>query len=106
MAKRIRYKRNEKTGLLESNVLVNDKGFRYQIRIDEDAKDYVIKSFQTEELIKNPKKLTNLNVIKENARQHVIKLGVNLESESRNRSFGVCSKGMTEEKYKELSGGK
>ena len=44
-----------------------------------------------------------MNVLKRNARARLKKLGVSIGREVRDRSFGVCKKGMTQEEFEKVN---
>jgi len=70
--------------------LSNPESLEYYIR-NERTKQYTFKSGQ----------YTNLNVLKRKAREELQRFGVSLEKEIRNRSFGLCEKDYSQEKWEQ-----
>lgn len=106
MARRIKYKeRKDRENWMESHhVYVSEiNGARYKVFLALDEMKYFIRNERTKEFTKKSKEYGNLNVLKRNARAALEKLGVNLGSkEIRDRQFGLCKKGYTQEKHEEL----
>ena len=102
MGKRIRYQ-NQK-GKINTLISVQDfvsdtTGAKYKVVLDLDNGIYKIRSERTKEFIVKSEAHGNMNVLKKNARAHLEKLGVSLSRESRDRTFGQCEKGFTQEKW-------
>lgn len=97
---RIRYKDTKQEGIKESTrVFTSKRGVRYKVRLDLNNMTYAIKNLNSENLIKGGENINNLNVLKQAARERLEELGVELATESRDRTFGLCIKGMTQEKH-------
>lgn len=99
MSSRIRYKETSK-GVFESvKTFTSSRGVQYKVRIDLNEKVYAIKNLHSENLIKGGEGITNLNVLKQSARDRLESLGVSLTTEKRNRTFGKCEKGYSQSKH-------
>lgn len=95
---RIRYKDTKQKGIKESTrVFTSKRGVRYKVRLDLNNMTYAIKNLNSENLIKGGENINNLNHLKQEARNRLEGLGVELETESRDRTFGRCSKGYTQD---------
>lgn len=96
----------KKPGMMKSShTLVSARtGAEYEIHVDFSSMKYWIKNINNETLSPMPeeKKISNRNVLLRNIKKHLQKLGVRFEKELRNRSFGVCEKGYTQRKHKEI----
>jgi hypothetical protein len=102
--KRIRYKKNNK-GLYESvRTFISNQGHQYKVYLDLENMNYKIKNLKRQEFIKGKsEKITNKNVLKRTAKKHLKQLGVEFdELEIRDRTFGLCEKGHTEDKQREV----
>lgn len=71
----------------------------YRVILDFENMQFYIRNELKKEFTKKSKKYGNLNVLKRNARKSLESLGVDLKKESRWRTFGVCEKGMTQDKW-------
>jgi hypothetical protein len=98
--KRIRYKESNQKGWLESiRVLVSLKtNAKYKVFINPEERKYKIKNINSEKIIHRGE-TGNLNVLKRTVRRKLSILGVDLSIETRDRTFGRCEKGMTQEKH-------
>jgi hypothetical protein len=74
-------------------------GATYKVVLDLVEMVYKIRNERTKEFAVKSKAYGNLNVLKRNARAHLVKLGVNLSTESRWRTFGICEKGYNQKKH-------
>lgn len=104
MSKRIRYKEHPtRENVVESvDTFTSEKtGARYRVRLDYNNNTYEIKNLRTERLIKGGENINNLNVLKRNAKAHLERLGVSFTTERRDRDFGLCEKGHTQQKHLE-----
>ena len=102
---RIRYidhKFKENHKISGRHFVSSSTGAKYRIILNLEEMQYYIRNERTKEFVYKSKSYTNMNVLKRNARSRLEKFGVELERESRDREFGLCPKGMTQEKYEEL----
>lgn len=99
MYKRIRY-RKVSDYIFESDIYTAKNDVTYFIRLDVKNMLYFIKNTNTGNLIKSQSTVSNLNVLKRNARARLVGLGVNLSNEVRDRTFGLCDKGYNQSKHK------
>ena len=112
MVTRIRYiPHNKRENVLESIQILSSSttGAKYKVRLDLNNYIYEIKNLNSNLIYKGGDKVNNLNVLKRKVRNRLEKLGVQLHSEKRSRTFGVCDKGYTqqthmEKKYEGLRG--
>jgi len=74
-------------------------GAKYRIILNLTDMEYYIRNERTKEYVYKSNTYTNMNVLKRNARARLERFGVPLERESRDRSFGLCSKGTTQTKW-------
>lgn len=74
-------------------------GARYKVLLDLEEKKYFVRNENTKQFVKRSKSYGNINVLKRNARDCLKSLGVEMGREVRDRSFGVCPKGMTQGKF-------
>lgn len=77
-------------------------GAKYRVILNlsnPDALEYYIRNERNKELVYKSGQYTNENVLKRAARERLGKFGVPTGKENRSRSFGVCEKGMTQEKW-------
>ena len=97
---RIRYK--EKDGkLISVKPIFSKKGSSYMIYIDIESKTYMIRNQLSLRSYTGGEKINNMNVLKRKVKAHLEQLGCVFGDESRNRSFGLCEKGYTQEKERE-----
>jgi hypothetical protein len=104
VAKRIRYKAHDKReNVMESvqTFISSTTGARYKVRLDLNEMIYEIKNLSSEKVYRGGEKVKNLNVLKRNAKKRLEGLGVDLGVERRDRTFGLCKKGYTQEKHLE-----
>lgn len=104
MTQRIRYKEISDKLFESIKTFTSKKGHRYKIYLDTETMNYNIKNMKRQEMILgNSKNISNLNVLKRTAKAHLEKiLGEELgEPEIRDRTFGLCEKGHTEDKERE-----
>lgn len=74
-------------------------GAKYRIIIDYKEMVYKIRNERNKEFVFKSKSYGNRNVLLRSARAKLEYFGVNLKKEVRNRTFGRCPKGMTQEKW-------
>ena len=98
---RIRYEDTDKEGIVKSKrkFTSESSGIVFQVFLNLNDYTYEIKSMGNDNYIKGGMKINNLNVLKRKVKEHLVKLGVVFDSESRNRTFGLCSNGYTQEKH-------
>lgn len=104
---RIRYKQiKNKENLYESikTFISKSTGAIYRVRIDLDKKQYEIRNLTSFRAYYGGENINNLNVLKRKAKAHLESLGVVFSIEERNRTFGLCRKGYTQNKYMEEIG--
>lgn len=100
---RIRYKEHPtKENVLISDVVVTKRGARYKVEIHLNTMSYRIVNLQNGEAILSEDKYTNYNVLLKKAKERVYQLGVDMPQEVRNRTFGLCPKGYTQKKEREV----
>lgn len=103
MSNRIRYQKHEhrEDCLISVNVFQSQKnGANYRVVLDLKEMKYYIRNERIKVFIAKSKSYGNMNVLKRNARKRLQELGVNLgKKEVRNRTFGICEKGMTQDKW-------
>ena len=80
-------------------------GANYRIILDFDEMKYYIRNERTKEFVYKSKAYKNTNVLKRTARAELERFGVNLKKEVRDRTFGRCSKGWTQQKEELYSRG-
>lgn len=95
LKQRIKYV--EKDGkLISIKELVSKNGAKYMVFIDLATKTYVIRNVNTLRKFEGGENINNMNVLKRTIKKHLFHLGVCFESESRQRSFGLCPKNYSE----------
>ena len=100
MVQRIRYVK--KDGQLASrDSIISSKGAMYLVFINLDTMTYVIRNQTSLRKYEGGEGVNNLHVLKRNIKKHLEHLGCVFSKERRNRSFGVCSQGTTEQKVRE-----
>lgn len=77
-------------------------GAKYRIVLDLNEMKYFIRNERTKEFVFKSKDYTNMNVLKRNARAELERFGVNLNRESRDRSFGLCKQGYNQQTHEML----
>lgn len=100
MTQRIRYIKKDNK-LISLHDVVSKKGSKYQITIDLENMNYVIKNTLSHRKYAGGKDINNLNVLKRKIKAHLKYLGVEFSKEKRNRCFGLVPKGYTQEQYLE-----
>lgn len=74
-------------------------GARYKVLLDLEEKKFYVRNENTKQFVKKSKSYGNIHVLKRNAREALRILGVEMGKEIRDRSFGVCPKGMTQDQF-------
>lgn len=92
-----KYKEGFKISL--NDYVSESTGARYRIVLNLEDMEYYIRNERTKEYVFKSNSYGNLNVLKRNARNKLQKFGVNLGREVRNRTFGRCDKGFSQEKH-------
>lgn len=92
-----KYKSNHKISL--NDYVSESTGARYRIVLNLNDNEYYIRNERTKEYVFKSNSYGNLNVLKRNARNKLQKFGVNLGREVRNRTFGRCNKGFSQEEH-------
>lgn len=93
-----RYKENCK--ISGRSYTSSKNGATYRVILDLDNMQYYIRNERNKEYVFKSKQYTNMNVLKRNARAELERFGVDLTTEIRDRSFGICPKGYSEKKHK------
>jgi hypothetical protein len=103
MSERIRYiehKHRENQVISIREFVSKKSGARYRIILDLANFLFMIRNERTKEFVlKGGENINNLNVLKRTARKELESLGVEMERESRDRTFGRVPKGMTQKKW-------
>lgn len=102
MAARIRYEKHEHRDnwVISIQKFVSKiNGAKYKVLLDLENNTYNIRNERTKEFVVKSKSYGNLNVLKRNARGHLEKLGVQLNKEVRDRTFGICPKGYNQDQH-------
>jgi len=101
MSQRIRYK-EETPGIFRSKrIFVSaSTGARYKVLLDTNEMIYKVQNLNTMEFVYvGGENINNMNVLKRTAKKTLEKkFGVNFEEESRNRTYGICKSGWSQEK--------
>ena len=98
--KRIRYIQSDRgENIVESTkILVSETtGARYKVYLDLENRTYAIKNIHSERLLKGGENINNMNVLKRTVKKRLSSMGVNFDNEVRDRSFGRCPKGYSQE---------
>lgn len=102
MANRIRYaKTSDENIVVSKRHLVSKVGIRYQVTLNLKEYTYEIKNMGTYHTMNGGNKINNLNVLKRKVKEHLLNLGVEFKVESRNRTFGLCPEGYTQQLHLE-----
>ena len=101
MAQRIRYKETKEPGVVVSTKTYTSArtGAQYKVYLNLNDVTYKIKNVNSENVYRGGENINNLNVLKRNVKARLESMGVQFEGEERWRSFGLCPKGMTQEKW-------
>lgn len=79
-------------------------GAKYRVVLNlenPDSLEYYIRNERTKQYVFKSGQYTNLNVLKRKAREELERFGVPLNKESRNRTFGLCKLGTTQNSWEE-----
>lgn len=101
MAQRIRYKKTKNENIVVSTKIFTSArtGAQYKVFLDLENVTYKIKNINSENVHRGGENINNLNVLKRSAKARLEGMGVNFDDEVRDRTFGLCDKGMTQAKY-------
>jgi len=78
-------------------------GAKYRPILNLTDMEFYLRNERTKEYVFKSGSYTNLNVLKRNARAKLESFGVELQTESRDRTFGLVPSGMTQEKWEEIN---
>jgi hypothetical protein len=100
---RIRYKKDPKNPhILVSKDIVATTGSRYRVFLDTEKKTYKIKNLISENCYYGGDNITNLNHLKASVKRRLERnFKVEFGSELRNRTFGLCERGYTQDKHEQ-----
>lgn len=103
MASRIRYtEKNPGVFISKQTFKSQTTGAEYKIHLDTNNMIYKIQNMRELRFVSiGGENINNLNVLKRVAKRKLMDLGVNFNSEYRDRTFGLCNKGYTQEKHME-----
>lgn len=103
MSSRIRYQEKKPNYYVSKKTFRSSKtGAEYRVHLDTDEMLFKIQNMRDLRfVISGGKNINNLNVLKRTAKKRLELLGVEFNSEYRNRTFGRCSKGYNQEKHEE-----
>lgn len=103
MAKRIRYKQTKEQGVVVSTKIYTSAstGAQYKVFLNLDEVTYKIKNVNSENVYRGGENLNNLNVLKRNVKARLEGMGVKFEDEERDRTFGRCPKGWSQNKQEQ-----
>lgn len=101
--KRIRYKKTPEENVVVSNKILRSErtGAEYLVYLDLKEVTYKIKNINSENVHRGGENINNLNVLKRSVKNRLEGMGVVFDDEERQRTFGRCPKGMTQEKWLE-----
>ena len=101
MSTRIRYKKTNDDGILKSvRDFTNRNGISYYVKLNTNDRTFEIRYKENQQLVKGGgKNINNLNVLKRTIKKELKGLGVEFGEDVRDRSFGLCQKGYTQEKH-------
>tara|TARA_R100001086_G_scaffold249746_1_gene190683 strand:- start:1504 stop:1821 length:318 start_codon:yes stop_codon:yes gene_type:complete len=100
---RIRYdKTDEKNIVVSKRLFISSiNGAQYKVYLNIEDKTFTIRNIGSCRIVKTGgDNINNLNVLKRRAKSELKKLGVSFEEETRDRTFGRCQKGYTQEIHK------
>ena len=101
--KRIRYKKTNKENIVVSNKILTSTrtGAEYLIYLDLENVSYKIKNINSENVHRGGENINNLNVLKRSVKSRLERMGVSFEDEERDRTFGRCSKGYSQNQHEQ-----
>lgn len=97
MRQRIRYVKKENQ-LISKHEIISTRGSRYMIYIDLVNRNYIIRNMVSSRNYEGGENINNMNVLKRTIKAHLEHLGCEFEKESRQRVFGLCPKGWSQQK--------
>ena len=89
---------NEKLKVSKSFIISN-RGTRYKVFLDLEKMEYRIHNALKRRWYTGKNKINNINVLKRAAKRHLLRLGCRFKEEVRNRTFGICEKGYSQQKH-------
>lgn len=98
---RIKYIQDEnKPHLYHSKYeIISIRGSRYKVTLNLQEMTYIIRNIKKRRNYTCDIKITNLNVLKRKVKSHLTRLGCKFSMEIRNRTFGLCEKGYSQQKH-------
>lgn len=101
MSTRIRYKKTNDDGILKSvRDFTNKNGISYYVKLNTVDRTFEIRYKENQQIVKGGgEKINNLNVLKRTIKKELKSLGVEFGDDVRNRDFGLCKKGYTQQKH-------
>jgi len=98
---RIKYEQDKKNPhiLRSKHEVISKRGSRYRVILNLQEMTYVIRNVKKRRNYTCSVKITNLNVLKRKVKAHLTKLGCKFSMEIRNRTFGICEKGYSQQKH-------
>jgi hypothetical protein len=96
--KRIRYNKTDKENIVVSNKILTSSrtGAEYLVYLDLENVNYKIKNINSENVHRGGDNINNLNVLKRSVKSRLERMGVSFEDEERDRTFGRCPKGYSQ----------
>lgn len=97
--KRIRYKKTKQENIVVSNKVIRSQrtGAEYLVYLDLENITYKIKNINSENVHRGGENINNLNVLKRSVKSRLERMGVVFQNEERDRTFGRCPKGYSQE---------
>lgn len=102
MAQRIRYNEEEQGIFRSRKVFISQStGAKYKVLLDTNQMLFKIQNMNTQRFVYiGGENINNLNVLKRTAKSTLEKkFGVSFDEEVRDRSYGLCDKGYSQEKH-------
>ena len=97
---RISYKKTNDPSIKVSKHLINKNGVAYYVKLNIDTVSYEILHVKTRKTVRKAgANINNMNVLKRNIKKDLIELGIPLKTEIRDRTFGICKKGYTQNEH-------
>lgn len=100
----VEYKGKENHVISNKEYISKKTGAKYKVVLDLENMLFMIRNERSKEFIKKGGEgINNINVLKRTARKELAKLGIEMDRESRDRTFGRVEKGMTQKKWEQLN---
>lgn len=97
---RIRYQDYKEEKVISKKTFTSSRtGASYRVVLDFKEMKFFVRNERNKEFVIKSKQYGNMNVLKRNAKEAIIKLGVPLGKEIRDRTFGMCPKGYSQKKH-------